>query len=70
MPPVCTRKSSLSVWAGDCSARLQKGIVLFLTVCVKKQMESEHVWLSHTGSRGNLEAGTGNRRAAFAQSPA
>lgn len=61
-----TRKSSLGVWAGDRFTRLQKGTLLFLAACVKTQMESEHVWLSHPGSEGNPGGGTGSRRAAFA----
>lgn len=61
-----SRKSSLSVWAEDHFVRVQKGTVLFLAVCVEKQMESEHVWLSHTGSRGNPGSGPGSQRAAFA----
>lgn len=46
--------------------RLQKGVVLFPASCVEKQMEPEHVRLSHTGSRGNPGGGTGSQRAAFA----
>lgn len=46
--------------------RLQKGTVLFPAACVEKQMESEHVWLSHTGRGGNPGGGTGSQRAAFA----
>jgi len=40
--------------------RVQKGTVLFSTLCVEKQIESERVWLSHTGSGGNPGGGTGS----------